>query len=394
MSLERRIFVKATAGFGGALLDPIAGFSGLEESACGDQNTAKDTRETFKKWAPRFIHETSVGERLGWGHNLIAMLCLGPTLKDEKVYIGPGVGAIGCTLYAHIAGLTGFDPTVWKLPFGRCAGQRLNYAVHVPLSQLDLASNIVQTRFSGVIKRKAISGVHFVDMEVPYKGSTFLVSMAGDIELDSLKSVAVEFDIDYSKISLGQDRYVEEDVLRIFETPRYRRIPGFESKLPEKVLRAASVKSFSEIADVIALTQFSDSQHPRTSDYLTASMRTPKPGLEAVSDILSETRGVLLYQEQLMRICMQFGFDDLEANQIRRALAKMIHKEVKQARSDFLAKATAINTSDATAIFSLLETASPDLKCQAHALSTAATSWMRVWTDLEIKRRGLSGRMS
>lgn len=89
-----------------------------------------------------------------------------------------------------------------------------------------------------------------------------------------------------------------------------------------------------------------------------------KNGLETVAyihpdieDVLKETQGVIVYQEQVMQIAQRLaGYSLGEADLLRRAMGKKIHSEMEQQRARFISGAEANNIakSKANEIFDLL----------------------------------------
>lgn len=101
-------------------------------------------------------------------------------------------------------------------------------------------------------------------------------------------------------------------------------------------------QTLHELADLVTLVRPGPSRSGLTDTYLLR-----RQGGEEVSypdprmvDVLSRTQGVMIYQEQLMRLCMVLaGFDDVEADRVRKILGKKKVEEAKAQGAIFIERA-------------------------------------------------------
>ncbi|MDR1167069.1 MAG: DNA polymerase III subunit alpha [Deltaproteobacteria bacterium] len=109
-----------------------------------------------------------------------------------------------------------------------------------------------------------------------------------------------------------------------------------------------------------------------------------------LQEILEETQGVILYQEQVMRIAQILaGFSLGEADEIRRAMGKKKPKEMAKLKPDFISRCVANSIPEATAatIFDQLakfaEYGFNKSHSAAYALVTYQTAWLKTHYPVE-----------
>jgi DNA polymerase III alpha subunit len=105
----------------------------------------------------------------------------------------------------------------------------------------------------------------------------------------------------------------------------------------------------------------------------------PHPRL---SELLWETQGVMLYQEDVMQaVVLLAGFELSEADLLRRSLAKKRGAELAELRERFLAACAReeIEASDAARIWELVANFSAFGFCKAHAVTYGRISFRTVW---------------
>lgn len=116
--------------------------------------------------------------------------------------------------------------------------------------------------------------------------------------------------------------------------------------------RRMKPKTLHELADLVTLVRPGPSRSGLTDTYLAR-----RKGDEEVSyadprmaEVLRKTQGVMIYQEQLMKLCMTLaGYDDVEADKVRKILGKKKVEEAKKQGVTFVARAIANGTDDAVA---------------------------------------------
>lgn len=109
-----------------------------------------------------------------------------------------------------------------------------------------------------------------------------------------------------------------------------------------RLIRRFRPSSITELADVITLVRPGPSRSGITESYLRR-----RAGAEPVTflhphleSILASTQGGMLYQEQVMQICITIGgYDDVQADEIREILGKKLKSRTAEAGRRFIAAA-------------------------------------------------------
>jgi DNA polymerase-3 subunit alpha len=145
-----------------------------------------------------------------------------------------------------------------------------------------------------------------------------------------------------------------------------------------KYIRKLSPSSFSDIAAMIALYR------PGPKDYIPHFIAAKK-GEEAISyphpslaDILGETYGVIVYQEQVLHIAQEFaGYTLGEADLFRKAIGKKIPKLMEEERERFIqgAKEKGFSSDVAKGVFDLIEPFAGYAFNKSHSVSYALIAY-------------------
>ncbi len=152
-----------------------------------------------------------------------------------------------------------------------------------------------------------------------------------------------------------------------------------ESDLFRKLLRSMQPNSFNDLVALLALGRpgplsiFPEYLKRREG---AGEINYPHPGLE---EILGETHGLILYQEQVMLIAHYFGGLSLgEADLLRLALGKKDHQAIQRWEQRFIEGSTGkslISSGDAKRIFKMITKFSGYAFNKAHSVSYALISW-------------------
>ena len=145
----------------------------------------------------------------------------------------------------------------------------------------------------------------------------------GNNIVDSLKEIP-NFDI--KKISLD-----DEKTLDIFRNVKTDGIFQFESSGMKNVLRKFPIKSFKDLSVILAL--FRPGPMDSIDTYIKRMKALEKIDYihEDLKPVLEETYGIIVYQEQIMRIAnIMAGFSLGEADVLRRAMSKKSEKLMKE----------------------------------------------------------------
>ena len=107
----------------------------------------------------------------------------------------------------------------------------------------------------------------------------------------------------------------------------------------KSVAREITFERLSDIFDCIAIARPGPRDSGAVDKWLAARMSKtiPKTGVTSLDEILSETNGVFIYQEQIMKICRNVaGLPWQEVNGIRYAFSKKLPDKMAEYRDKFL----------------------------------------------------------
>ena len=171
-----------------------------------------------------------------------------------------------------------------------------------------------------------------------------------------MKEAALEkygVDIDIARIDLE-----DEETLRLFAAGNTKGIFQFEQAGAISLLKRVQPVQFEEVVATTSLNR------PGASDYIDNFVKR-KHGRERVEmidpsleDILAPTYGIMLYQEQVMRVAQRFGGFSLgKADILRRAMGKKNAAEMHKMEEEFVEGAVKLGHSETKAkeVFAVME---------------------------------------
>ena len=171
-----------------------------------------------------------------------------------------------------------------------------------------------------------------------------------------MKEAALEkygVDIDIARIDLE-----DEETLRLFAAGNTKGIFQFEQAGAISLLKRVQPVQFEEVVATTSLNR------PGASDYIDNFVKR-KHGRERVEmidpsleDILAPTYGIILYQEQVMRVAQRFGGFSLgKADILRRAMGKKNAAEMHKMEEEFVRGAVELGHSETKAkeVFAVME---------------------------------------
>ena len=160
-------------------------------------------------------------------------------------------------------------------------------------------------------------------------------------------------DIDIARIDLE-----DEETLRLFAAGNTKGIFQFEQAGAISLLKRVQPVQFEEVVATTSLNR------PGASDYIDNFVKR-KHGRERVEmidpsleDILAPTYGIMLYQEQVMRVAQRFGGFSLgKADILRRAMGKKNAAEMHKMEEEFVRGAVELGHSETKAkeVFAVME---------------------------------------
>jgi DNA polymerase-3 subunit alpha len=157
-----------------------------------------------------------------------------------------------------------------------------------------------------------------------------------------------------------------------------------ETNLGTKYTQRMQPRCLADLADLVTIVR----PGPRNSG-LTETYLRRRDGLEEVTypdprmaEVLSQTFGCLLYQEDIMSACMILGgYNSTEADDIRRLLGHKQVEKVVAAGQEFVSRATAngMQASDAQALWAQMAEFAKYSFNRAHAYAYAVLGYWAAW---------------
>ncbi len=155
-----------------------------------------------------------------------------------------------------------------------------------------------------------------------------------------------------------------------------------ESAGMRRYIQELRPSSIAELAAMVALYRPGPMQHiPRYCDakHGRVPITYPHPDLK---DILDETYGVIVYQDQVLHIMRRFaGYSMGEADKVRKAMGKKIPELMAEQREKFIqgAMAQGYSEADATAVFDLIEPFAGYAFNKAHSVCYGAIAYQTAY---------------
>lgn len=148
----------------------------------------------------------------------------------------------------------------------------------------------------------------------------------------------------------------------------------------QKLLRKIQPEEIAHITAAIALNRPGPLQDGLVANYIKGRHgKAELKGIPApIADILKETYGVIVYQEQIMEIAHRLaGYSYSEADTLRRLLARQFQESNEEQLNEFLSRADKIGTTREIAeeVFNMINSAVQSTFLKSHAASYALISY-------------------
>ncbi len=185
--------------------------------------------------------------------------------------------------------------------------------------------------------------------------------------------------------SAGELARIPEDDPRTAELlVRGRTLGCFQVESPgmRNLLQQTAASTMDDVIQAIALIRPGPAGSGMKDAYVRRfrGLEAPHPPHPRLADLLGETRGVMLYQEDVMQAVVRLaGFELSEADELRRALAK--RRELDELRARFLAGCASerIERADAERVWELVANFSSFGFCKAHAVTYGRLAYRTVF---------------
>lgn len=200
-------------------------------------------------------------------------------------------------------------------------------------------------------------------------------------EMSDLKIVGVEkFDIlSLDTLSFLKKLEVKEEYEKLEDASNYKYLSmgltkgifQLDSRLGKRLSKKIKPKNFEELVLLLAINR----PGPLESGMIDQYLENSAPGY--LKNIFPETKGVLVYQEQIMKLSQILGeFSPEESDLLRKAMSKKEKDKVIMFKEKFISNAAKkIGNSQANLLFSQLENFSQYAFNKSHAVAYAHISY-------------------
>lgn len=184
--------------------------------------------------------------------------------------------------------------------------------------------------------------------------------------------------------------YNDKDTWQLFAEGKTKGVFQLESNLGKSWAKKLSPTSIEELSALIAIIRPGTLKAYVNGKSMTQVFVDRKHGREEISylhpsleEILSTTYGVIVYQEQSMRIAQKIaGFNLQEADNLRKAIGKKkadLMNEIKKAFIEGASKVGTVNKEEAEQIFSWIEKSARYSFNKSHSVSYAVCSYLSAY---------------
>jgi DNA polymerase-3 subunit alpha len=238
------------------------------------------------------------------------------------------------------------------------------------------------------------------DMNVVEKMGLLKIDFLGlrtlTVITDAVKSVkaAEGIDIEIEKLPLD-----DSDVFRLFQEGRTKGVFQFESGGMVDLLRKSRPTRFEDLAALNALYRPGALDAGMVDEYVRRKNGTAKPKylVPAMKEILEETYGIIVYQEQVLQIAQRIASYSLgQADLLRKAMGKKDKAIMEAERGKFVAGAVAngYDRKKANDIFDYVEPFARYGFNKAHAVAYALVAYQTAWLKVYYPRHFMAALMT
>ncbi len=317
------------------------------------------------KLKEKLDYELSIITEAGFIDDFLVAADFTAWARKNGIATGPGTGVIAGSLLAYILKITDIDPVHFGLLFERILSRER-------ISHPKFCADFCPRRLNEVIEyvrknygEKWVSNMNFSGLNP--------LSIISDAQ-ENIRRKSSDSNFNIEKISL-----CDNATLSLFKSGLTSDIFQFEDETSQNLCRQISLDTFEEIAALIALNrtgamQFVPQFINAKKDKSTFQILHP-----LLKELVEETYGVLIYQEQIMMAAKIISGCTLgEADILRRTLGKKKPLEIANSREVFVAGAKLTNEIEkinAEKIFAELEKYAPYAFSKSHAVAYALIAY-------------------
>jgi DNA polymerase III subunit alpha len=201
-------------------------------------------------------------------------------------------------------------------------------------------------------------------------------------------------DIDIENIPLD-----DPEVFRLFQEGRTKGVFQFESGGMVDLLRKARPTQFEDLAALNALYRPGALDAGMVDEYVRRKNGTSKARylVPAMKDVLEETYGVIVYQEQVMQIAQQVaGYSLGQADLLRKAMGKKDAEVMAKERGGFVIGAVnnGYDKKKGNEIFDYIEPFARYGFNKSHSVAYALVAYQTAWLKVHYPRHFMAALMS
>ncbi|MDW7762039.1 MAG: hypothetical protein SCM96_15540 [Acidobacteriota bacterium] len=243
--------------------------------------------------------------------------------SERRIPFSGGLGAESSSLAAYLLGLAPLEPVRHGFIFERLLYEKtqslLNFHIALKAEDWVALRDFMRSRLPSIPAPQMVKAMRAA-MELNADEDArqwWAVDYQGQVLLDSL-----ERRTGISPKGMAQPGPIKS-LLPVFQKGTRRGIPHFEGPHMAKLIRAAKIKTADDLICLFAIS-FRQPPFGKMTDAF-FQRRRPLNGLfktiPPLRDILADSRGLLLFQEQTMRIAREIAsLTPMEANRLRRDL--------------------------------------------------------------------------
>jgi DNA polymerase-3 subunit alpha len=287
----------------------------------------------------------------GFALNFLVVSEIVNEARARGIPLGPGLGSTPSSLVAYALGIHEIDPIRYGLFFERFFSPSSNQAPRFGVSVGDQRANdivdIVINKYSGKVHTRVVQDTPIQMWDVEYligdrlqtidlalsKAVTLSQECLASIRENDNKVFIDEIPLDDSRVFNNLSEGVFDnhfDFDRITSSPR--------SDLPSFIKRLKP-RNLMELSDALTLFRSGAIKAGLADEYIASKLgvKPVKSVLPPFDNILSETYGMIIYQEQIMNIACDIGmFSFSDANLLRKVLGKKIYPDIETFKMSFL----------------------------------------------------------
>lgn len=222
------------------------------------------------------------------------------------------------------------------------------------------------------------------DMDGLARAGLLKVDVLGLKDLTTIRETIGMICEDHPKFSLDTTIMNDPKVFAAFKKGRTVAVAQFERSGYQDLLRKVKPSSVLDLALISALGRPGSKEQIGTFLENKANPPAIKYSCPELKEILSPTFGILIYQEQVIKICQTIaGFTPEEANEIRKAIAKKKEDLLKAMSSRFRkAVAKKLGKEEADGLWNLIMAHAGYSFNKSHALAYAMMSYLTMYLKI------------